>query len=67
MARPKTKTETTTLKMTPEIKALWALCAEQEHRSLTNMFDIMVMDYAKKLNIALPKSITCPVKIQKIK
>lgn len=46
-----TKTEVTTLKMTPEVRRLWEECATQEHRTLTNMFEVMVRDYAKKLGI----------------
>ncbi|MDI1258301.1 hypothetical protein [Aquabacterium sp.] len=51
MARPKTKTSTTTLKMTPEVRELWELCAAAETRSLTNMFEVMVQAYAQKLHI----------------
>ncbi|MDO8450337.1 MAG: hypothetical protein Q7T10_16180 [Rhodoferax sp.] len=52
MARPKTKTEATTLKMTPEVRDLWERCAATEHRSLTNMFEVMVREHAKKLHLA---------------
>ena len=52
MARPKLKTEATTLKMSPEVRDLWERCAAQEHRSLTNMFEVMVREHAKKLNLA---------------
>jgi len=60
MPRPKTKTSMTTLKMTPEVRELWERCAAEEHRSLTNMFEVMVRAYAKKLrleleNVASPK------------
>ncbi len=51
MARPKLKTETTTLKMTPEVRDLWEQCAEKEYRSLTSMFEVMVRDYAKKAGV----------------
>jgi hypothetical protein len=51
MARPKLKTEATTLKMSPEVRSLWEQCAAHEHRSLTNMFEVMVRDHAKKLGI----------------
>jgi hypothetical protein len=51
MARPKSKTEATSLKMTPEIRDLWERCAAAEHRSLTNMFEVMVREHAKKLNL----------------
>ena len=52
MARPKRKTEATTLKMTPEVRDLWERCAAEEHRSLTNMFEVMVREHAKKLKLA---------------
>ena len=52
MARPKKgKTEATTLKMTPEVRDLWERCAATEHRSLTNMFEVMVHEHAKKLHL----------------
>jgi len=51
MARPKRKTEITTLKMTPEVRDLWERCAQAEHRTLTNMFEAMVYDYAKRAGI----------------
>lgn len=52
MPRQKLKTEVTTLKMTPEVRDLWEQCAAQETRSLTNMFEVMVRSYAKKLKIS---------------
>jgi hypothetical protein len=51
MARPKLKTEATTLKMSPEVRNLWEQCAAHEHRSLTNMFEVMVREHAKKLGV----------------
>lgn len=51
MARPKLKSVTTTLKMTPEVRDLWSQCAEKEYRSLTSMFEVMVRDYAKKVGV----------------
>lgn len=51
MARPKRKTEITTLKMTPEVRDLWERCAQAEHRTLTNMFEVMVRDFAMRTNL----------------
>ena len=51
MVRQKLKTETTTLKMTPEVRRLWEQCAAHEYRTLTSMFEVMVRDCAKRLNI----------------
>jgi hypothetical protein len=37
--------------MTPEVRDLWERCAATEHRSLTNMFEVMVHEHAKKLHL----------------
>jgi uncharacterized protein (DUF1778 family) len=52
MPRPLRKTAATSLKMTPEVRDLWEQCAAVESRSLTNMFEVMVLEHAKKLNLA---------------
>ena len=49
------------MKMTPEVRDLWELCAAKEHRSLTNMFEVMVREHAKKLNLA-PNVVATSVK-----
>lgn len=54
MPRPLRKTAATSLKMTPEVRELWEQCAAAESRSLTNMFEVMVGDYAKKLGLKKP-------------
>jgi hypothetical protein len=54
MARPKRKTEVTTLKMTPEVRSLWEQCATRESRSLTNMFEVMVRSYAERAGVGIP-------------
>jgi hypothetical protein len=51
MPRPLRKTTATSLKMTPDVRDLWEQCAAAESRSLTNMFEVMVRDYAKKLGL----------------
>jgi hypothetical protein len=52
MSRPLRKTSATSLKLTPEVRDLWEQCAAVESRSLTNMFEVMVREHAKKLNLA---------------
>jgi len=37
--------------MTPEVRDLWERCAASECRSLTNMFEVMVRDYAKRVKL----------------
>lgn len=51
MPRPLRKTAATSLKMTPEVRDLWEQCAATESRSLTNMFEVMVREHAKRLRI----------------
>lgn len=60
MARPKSKTSATTLKMTPEVRDLWERCAAEEHRTLTNMFEVMVRLYAKKLRLEPAAAASAP-------
>lgn len=38
--------------MTPEVRELWELCASAESRSLTNIFEVKVRAYAKRLGVA---------------
>ncbi len=49
--RPLTKTSATTLRITPELRDIWEQCSAAEHRTLTNLFEVAVRDYAKKLGI----------------
>jgi len=51
MPRAKTKTEVTTLKMTPEVRGLWGRCAEFEQRTLANMFEVMLRHYAHRIGV----------------
>lgn len=56
MPRPLRKTSATSLKLTPEVRDLWEQCAVVESRSLTNMFEVMVREHAKKLGIVAPSA-----------
>ena len=40
------KTETITFRILPEIKAALRETAEQEHRRLANMLEVMIRDYS---------------------
>jgi hypothetical protein len=60
MPRLLRKTAATSLKMTPEIREMWERCAEAESRSLTNMFEVMVREHAKKLKITAPAAAVTP-------
>lgn len=54
-----TKTEATSLKMTPEVRYLWDRCAEAESRTLSNMVEVMVRTCAKKLGVAASTPPSC--------
>lgn len=50
-----TKTTTLTLRIDPVIKEGLRLVAEQEHRSLTNMIEVMIREYCQQHNITVPE------------
>lgn len=60
MPRPKTKTSVTTLRMPPDVRELWELCAAEERRSLTTMFEVMVRAYAKRAGIKAAPPASAP-------
>jgi len=53
-----TKPTTLTLRIDPMIKEGLRLLAEKEHRSLTNMVEVMIRDYCKLHNVAIPEQQT---------
>jgi len=52
MAR--TKNEVLTIRTTAEVKALLKVAAERERRSVASMVEILVLDYARSHDIAVP-------------
>lgn len=52
MAR--TKTEVLTIRTTEEIKTLLKAAADREHRSLTSMLEVLVMDHAARTGVPSP-------------
>ena len=49
--RSKTKTTTVTLRVTPELKAAAELAADRDHRSLTGLIEVLILDHCKRQNI----------------
>jgi len=47
------KTTTLTLRLSPEFKEGLKAAAEQEHRSITNMVEVLIRDYCQQHNIVL--------------
>ena len=52
---PAEKTETLTVRLCPETKAVLRQIAEDERRSLANMLDIMILDYSRRHSGADPQ------------
>ena len=50
-----TKSTTLTLRIDPDVKEALRTAAEQEHRSITNMVEVLVRDYCQRNGIAIPK------------
>ncbi|WP_340124368.1 ribbon-helix-helix protein, CopG family [Methylobacter svalbardensis] len=48
------KSTTLTLRVDPAIKEGLRLLAEKEHRSLTNMVEVMIRDHCKLHNVVIP-------------
>lgn len=59
---PTRKSATITLRIDPAIKEGLRLAAEREHRSITNMVEVLVRDYCRRHRIDLgappPSSVT---------
>lgn len=52
--RTKTKTSVMTLRVSPEIKAAAELAAERDHRSVTSLIEVLILNHCKFLNIEPP-------------
>jgi len=51
-----TKTTTLTFRIEPGLKEALRLVAEQEHRSIANMVEVMIRDYCGKANVPIQDS-----------
>ena len=49
--RPKTKTAVMTLRVDPRIKAAAEVAAKRDHRSLTSLIEVLILNHCKTLNI----------------
>lgn len=45
------KTTTVTFRMNPSVKEMLRVAADKERRSVANMIEVMVVEYAKKMGI----------------
>lgn len=63
MAR--TKTEVLTIRTTEAIKVLLKAAADREHRSVTSMLEVLVMDHAERTGVPSPTTVAKPGKARR--
>lgn len=51
MRRPKVKTATLTMRLDPKIKAAAEAAAEQDHRSLTSLLEVLIVNHCRALGL----------------
>jgi hypothetical protein len=49
--KPKTKTAVMSLRISPTVKAAAERAAEHDHRSVTNLVEVLILNHCKNLNI----------------
>jgi len=54
------KTDAINLRMSPSTKELLRLAAEREHRTLSNMLEVLIMEHASKVGLSLESRTTKP-------
>ncbi len=65
---PTGKTSTLTFRIKPSLKEALRTAAEREHRSIANMVEVMIRDYCRLNEIAIPEELgALPAKIGKLK
>jgi len=50
------KTATLTFRIDPGLKEALRIAADQEHRSIANMVEVLIRDYCEQRGIAIPPS-----------
>jgi hypothetical protein len=58
VARVKAKTEVATIKLTPQCRLAWEAAAVAETRSLTNMFEVAIMEYFRRHIVLVPDGVS---------
>jgi predicted HicB family RNase H-like nuclease len=49
--KPKTKTAVMTMRVSPQVKAAAEIAAQHEHRSVTSLVEVLIINHCKALNI----------------
>ncbi len=52
MSRPRLKTIAATIRVTPEVKSIWAAAAVAESRSMANLFEMALREYVERHSAA---------------
>lgn len=58
--RPRVKTATMTLRLDPKIKAAAEAAAEQEHRSITSLIEVLILNHCRAIGVDPAKSVKEP-------
>ena len=53
---PSTKTATLTFRIDPALKEALRTAAQQEHRSIANMVEVLIRDHCVRQGIAIPEA-----------
>lgn len=51
--RSSTKTTTVTIRVTPELKAAAEVAANRDHRSLTGLIEVLILNHCQSQNIPI--------------
>lgn len=57
MPRPRIKTIASTVRLSPEVKAVWEAAASHERRSMASMLEVALLDYVKRHRIEVPATL----------
>jgi hypothetical protein len=49
--KPKTKTAMMSLRVSPEVKAAAEMAAERDHRSVTSLIEVLILNHCRTLDI----------------
>lgn len=58
--RPKVKTATKTLRLDPKIKAAVEAAAEQEHRSITSLIEVLILNHCRAIGLSPGQAVKEP-------
>lgn len=53
--QPPRKTEAVNLRMTAEVKELLRAAAERDHRTLSNLLEVLILEHCQRIGIKSPR------------